>query len=134
MEKSNEIALQLKNSFTEAISIALFPNVNNSDFVKSQTQNQVEAQYYNVGSTFYGLDGSIQIIQRNKITNESVFLDIPYTGTPEGSGVFDPDEFVAFCNQWFPANNYGYVYGNSAPDMTIYSDLYEYGNLVVPEA
>ena len=133
MVKSNEIALKLKNNFTEDISIALFPNVNNNAFVKSQTQNQVKAKYYNVGNSIYSLDDIITIIQVNKITNQQITLTIPYVGYPITPFLFEPDLFVQFCISWFPANGYGYVQG-SAPDMIIYSDLYEYGNLDIPEA
>ncbi len=134
MNKSNEIALQLTNNFTEDINVALFPTVNSNQFVQSQTQQLVEGQRYDVGSTIYGLDESVNIVKTNKLTGETSVLNIPYTGTPEGSGIFDPDGFVLFCYNWFPANGYGYVYEQNAPDMTIFSDLYEYGDLDVPES
>lgn len=134
MNQSNEIALQLVNNYTEDINIALFPNVNNSQFVQSQTEETVQGQYYNVGNTIYGLNEAVNIDFTNKKTGEGGNFQIPYTGTPEGSGVFEPDGFVAFCYEWFPKNGYGFVYGQNAPDMIIYSDLYEYGNLNVLEA
>ena len=134
MNQSNEIALQLVNNYTKDINIALFPNVNNSQFVQSQTEQTVQGQYYNVGDTIYPLDEAISIIQKNKKTEEIIWLTIPYVGPPGFESDFEPDYFVLFCYEWFPANGYGIVFGQNAPDMIIYSDLYEYGNLDVPEA
>lgn len=133
MNQSNEIALQLVNNYTEDINIALFPNVNNAQFVQSQTEETVQAQYYKVGNTIYPLDDVIIIQQKNKKTNIIIPLTIPYVGPPGFESDFDPDFFVLFCINWFSQNGYGYVFG-SAPDMIIYSDLYEYGNLDIPEA
>jgi len=133
MEKSNEIALQLTNNTPNEITVSLFTNVNNSNFVQSQTEEFVPGQLYDIGNTDYGLDEAIQIMQTNKQTGETIALTIPYVGS-EGPSVFIPDDFITFCNVWFPANGYGTIYGTNAPDMIIYSDLYEYGNLIVPEA
>lgn len=132
MNQSNEIALQLVNNYTEDINIALFPNVNNSQFVKSQTEETVQGQYYNIDTSFFVLTELIQIIQKNKKTEELIFLTIPYIFSPEDPGFFDADVFVQFCVEWFPQSGNGYAFG-SAPDLIIYSDLYEYKNLIIPD-
>lgn len=132
MSKNNEIALQLVNNSQIDIALSLFPNVNNTNFAPSQTEVTVEGQYYDIGSDTFFLDEQIDVIQTNKKTGQSVFLTIPYTGTPEGSGFFASDDFVNFCINWFPQSGNGYAFG-SAPDITFYSDIFEYGNLIIPE-
>lgn len=134
MNQSNEIALQLVNNYTEDINIALFPNVNNSQFVQSQTEATVEGQSYNIGIVSQEMGGVVNITQKNKITNETIVLLIPYTGSPEGSLLFVPNDFILFCQNWFQQNNYGFIYNTTSPTLTIYSDLYEYEKLEFPDA
>lgn len=129
MNQSNEIALQLVNNYTEDIDIALFPNVNNAQFVQLQTEETVEANLFDIGITNIEIGSPIVIQQTSKKTNVMILMEIPYTGTPEGSGLFVPSGFIDFCYNWFPENNFGYIIDGSAPNMTIYSDLYEYGKL-----
>jgi hypothetical protein len=131
MNQSNEIALQLVNNYTEDINIALFPNVNNSQFVQSQTEQTVQGQQYNIGTTTTNISGPLTIQQKNKLTSEEITLVIPYIGI---DGFFVPNDFIQFLANWFQENNYGYVYENEAPLMTIYSDLYEYGKFQFSDA
>ena len=128
MVKSNEIALQLKNNVSEYISVALFPNVNSNNFVKSQIQIEVEAQYYNFGITIEEIGSPITIEQINKTTNETINLAIPYYG-PNNDGQFVPDDFVSFLKIWFLQNNLGYIYEYASNEIAIYSDFYKYGKI-----
>ena len=128
MVKSNEIALQLKNNVSEEISVSLFSTINSTNFLKSQIQSEVEAQYYNFGITVEEIGSPITIEQENKIKNETIELVIPYYG-PNNDGQFVPDDFVSFLKKWFLQNNLGYIYVYASNEIAIYSDVYNYGKI-----
>jgi ABC-type metal ion transport system substrate-binding protein len=98
----------------------------------SFAQNKdVQGQQYNIGTTTTNISGPLTIQQKNKLTSEEITLVIPYIGI---DGFFVPNDFIQFLANWFQENNYGYVYENEAPLMTIYSDLYEYGKFQFSDA
>lgn len=129
MVKNNEIALQLKNNVTEDISVSIFPNVNSNSF----DWNQTEGYYYNFGTTPYGMDETPTI--KIKLKNTSIWntVNLPYTGSPEGSGAFDPTEFTTFLANWIESNGYGMTFA-ADPEITIVSSKYDFGDLRIFEA
>jgi len=127
MVKSNEIALKLKNNFTEDISIALFPNANSNNF----DWNQTKAQFYNLSTVpFYGFEEGIYLFYRLKNSNSAFSsITIPYTVADNG-GEFsvDLEFFCPFFQNWFPSTNLGVCVSNN-PDIIIWSSDYEFGGI-----
>lgn len=127
MVKNNEIALQLVNSQSTNINVAIFPfsGVNNFDF------NQTEAYQYNLSTVpFYGFEEGIYLFYRLKNTNSTFSrIRIPYTVADNGGELSVVLElFCPFLQNWFPSSNLGICVAND-PDVTIWSANYEIGNI-----
>lgn len=127
MEKSNEIALQLKNNFTEAIQVSLFPNVNSNNF----DWNQTKAQLYDLSTVpFYGFEEGIQLFYRykNSFLPFSI-IGIPYTVADNGGELsVDLEFFCPFFQNWFSSTNLGTCVSNN-PNILIWSSDYEFGGI-----
>lgn len=130
MNQSNEIALQLVNNYTEDINIALFPNVNNAQFVQSQTEEMVQGFFFDISGTS-GLMLDFPTF-KYKFKNQTTGLDliVPYPGK-KNTNIFESEDFILFIKTWFPQNGYGIIIQNSLETFTIISDNYDYIGLTV---